>query len=130
MQPSKFKERKPSKLRGISVTKDLKQSTRKGVSSATEKGLPKPIRQGIVPPLAVPAVKIAKARVRPPLDDYGSPSPPPTVEILSLYRWGVFKLGKEAAYVNTYFEEMSYPAMIQGGFKSRAEAEKYLKEKK
>lgn len=66
---------------------------------------------------------------KPPLDAYGSPDPPPTAETMSHYVWGVFKLGKtDAAYVNMYFEEMTYPSLLKGGFKSKQEAEKHLKE--
>jgi hypothetical protein len=66
-------------------------------------------------------------KVKPPLDDYGSPSPPPTAEIEAMYLWGVFAdLSGSGFYVNRYFNEMGYPSMVKGGFKTKEEAEKVL----
>lgn len=57
-----------------------------------------------------------------------APARPIPPEILAQYRWGVFKEPNGAFYANTYFNEMSYPYMVQGNL-SQADAETLAAEK-
>ncbi len=44
----------------------------------------------------------------------------------TLYVWGVFRDSNRIIYVNRYIKTESYPAMVKGGFPTKADAEKFL----